>query len=226
MEPVSGETGAGRLDSTSSRRLDHTRMMNAIGRRGRVLLIVPALLAGVPNLVRRHRRPAAEGAAAAAPFIARNCRACHNAVLKNAGLDFDAHPLPASLATSPEVWEKVIEKMRTGQMPPPPGLARPSDAEVAAVTGWIEGEIEAAEAAAARPRARHRPPPEPHGIQQHGAGPARRGPPARRRLPAGRRGLRLRQHRRRALALARADGEVPGGRGEGLPGRPLRPRAG
>jgi len=81
------------------------------------ILALPLLLAG-------GRARAADGAPSvpdsAAPFIATNCRGCHNAVLKNAGLNFDAHPLPASLETSPEIWEKVVEKLQTRQMPPPP----------------------------------------------------------------------------------------------------------
>ena len=71
---------------------------------------------------------------------------CHNAVLKNAGLDFDAHPLPASLATSPEVWEKVAEKLRTRQMPPPP-MPRPDAVQTDEVVHWLEGELAALEAA-------------------------------------------------------------------------------
>jgi hypothetical protein len=82
----------------------------------------------------------------ATPFIARNCRGCHNAVLKNAGLDFDAHPLPASLSTSPEIWEKVAEKLRTRQMPPPP-MPRPDAAQTDAVVSWLDGQLAALEAA-------------------------------------------------------------------------------
>jgi hypothetical protein len=82
----------------------------------------------------------------ATPFLARNCRACHNALLKNAGLDFDAHPLPASLSTSPEIWEKVAEKLRTRQMPPPP-MPRPDAAQTDAVVAWLDGQLAALEAA-------------------------------------------------------------------------------
>ena len=92
--------------------------MRGHGRTRRALLVPALLLVGGVALP-ADNVPVA-GAAAATPFIARNCRMCHNAVLKNAGLDFDAHPLPASLATSPEVWEKVVEKLQTRQMPPPP----------------------------------------------------------------------------------------------------------
>ena len=61
---------------------------------------------------------------------------------------------------------------------------------------------------AARSGPRHRPAAEPHRIQQHDPGSARRRPASRRRFPAGRCRLRVRQHRRRAVAVAGADGEV------------------
>jgi len=106
------------------------------------ILALPLLLAG-------GRARAADGAPSvpdsAAPFIATNCRGCHNAVLKNAGLNFDAHPLPASLETSPEIWEKVVEKLQTRQMPPPP-LPRPDPVQTDAVVRWLEGELQAQEA--------------------------------------------------------------------------------
>jgi len=117
--------------------------MRPPGRTRRVTLVVPLLLAGGTLRADNAATPVS-GAASAAPFIARNCRMCHNAVLKNAGLDFDAHLLPASLAASPEVWEKVVEKLQTRQMPPPP-LPRP--AETDAVVQWIQTELESVEAA-------------------------------------------------------------------------------
>ena len=65
---------------------------------------------------------------------------------------------------------------------------------------------------AARPRARDRAPAEPHRVRQLRARPARRRPAPGRGLPAGRHRLRLRQQRRRAVALAGALREVHGRR--------------
>ena len=107
-------------------------------------LFLPLLLAG-GTLDADSSAPAGDADSAAAPFIARNCRMCHNAVLKNAGLDFDAHPLPASLAASPEIWEKVVEKLQTRQMPPPP-MPRPDPVQTDAVVRWIQTELESMEA--------------------------------------------------------------------------------
>jgi mono/diheme cytochrome c family protein len=78
------------------------------------------------------------------PFLASNCYLCHGARLKNADVDLQAFETAEAIVEDPEVWEKAIVKMRTRQMPPPP-MMPPDEAEVAAVTGWLESEIERAE---------------------------------------------------------------------------------
>src|SRR5262245_19901283 len=51
------------------------------------------------------------------------CISCHNQKLRTAGLELDsldvAHP-----STNPEIWERVIGKLRAASMPPP-GNPRP-----------------------------------------------------------------------------------------------------
>jgi hypothetical protein len=44
----------------------------------------------------------------------------------------------------PDIWDKVVAKMKTGQMPPV-GMPRPDKEEVAALTRWIEDEFQEAE---------------------------------------------------------------------------------
>ncbi|HUG54919.1 MAG TPA: DUF1587 domain-containing protein, partial [Vicinamibacteria bacterium] len=80
------------------------------------------------------------------PFLTRNCYACHNARLKNADVDLHSFGSAEAIVAFPDVWEKAVVKMRTRQMPPPP-MPAPEEAAVAAVTGWIEAEIERAERA-------------------------------------------------------------------------------
>jgi hypothetical protein len=65
------------------------------------------------------------------PFLSKNCIACHNDKVKTASLNLE-HP-----GSSTAVWEKVLDKLSTGRMPPP-GSPAPSKAEVASVTSWIE----------------------------------------------------------------------------------------
>ena len=54
------------------------------------------------------------------PFLQRNCYLCHGRHLKNADVDLQAFETAKAIVEDPEVWEKAIVKMRTGQMPPPP----------------------------------------------------------------------------------------------------------
>ena len=81
------------------------------------------------------------------PFLQRNCYLCHGKHIKNADVDLQAFESVSAILASPEVWEKAVMKMRTGQMPPPP-LQRPEDTEIAQITGWIEGTLDRAERAA------------------------------------------------------------------------------
>src|SRR5215469_10211416 len=51
------------------------------------------------------------------------CATCHNARLKTAGIMLD-HADLAHISTQPELWEKVVRKLRAGTMPPM-GVPRP-----------------------------------------------------------------------------------------------------
>jgi hypothetical protein len=75
------------------------------------------------------------------------CYSCHNQRLKTAGLALDTLDA-AKPAENPEVWEKVISKLRLRAMPPK-GVPRPTDQTYTEVTSWLEGKLD--EAAAAHP---------------------------------------------------------------------------
>jgi len=70
------------------------------------------------------------------------CVRCHNDVRRTASLELDrydaAHP-----AAHPEIWEKVVGKLRAGAMPPG-GVRRPDPRTYDAVAGWLESELDAA----------------------------------------------------------------------------------
>ncbi|HEY2944764.1 MAG TPA: DUF1587 domain-containing protein, partial [Vicinamibacteria bacterium] len=111
------------------------------------ILLVAHLAPGA----RAHPAPAAPAAPEPAtfdtvvkPFLARNCYLCHNDRLKNADVDLQAYETAAAVVRDPQTWEKAVMKMRTGQMPPPP-VSRPSEAEIATITAWIEAELERAD---------------------------------------------------------------------------------
>ncbi|HWB84957.1 MAG TPA: DUF1592 domain-containing protein [Bryobacteraceae bacterium] len=78
-----------------------------------------------------------------AAFLKQYCLGCHNQTIKAGGRAFEG--LSPSAAANPEIWEKVIRKLRGGEMPPP-GLPRPDAATVKALISSVVAEIDAAAA--------------------------------------------------------------------------------
>ena len=78
------------------------------------------------------------------PFLARTCYQCHNAELKSGGLTLESLQSSSSITQSREIWERVLRKLRTGEMPPK-GVPRPNSEELKTVISWIEGEFERAD---------------------------------------------------------------------------------
>lgn len=78
------------------------------------------------------------------PFLARNCYMCHSSRLKSGGLGLDAYKTAASVIEDRDKWERVLQKLRTGEMPPQ-GMPRPDEAQLKAVIQWIESEFERAD---------------------------------------------------------------------------------
>src|SRR3954471_24341321 len=73
-------------------------------------------------------------------FVDKSCVACHNPTVKSGNLDLKASQTEKTFEEDRETWEKVVEKLKTGQMPPPGG-PRPLAAATAAVTSWLESEF-------------------------------------------------------------------------------------
>ena len=72
----------------------------------------------------------------------RYCLSCHNQRTKTAGLMLDMLDVTRA-GEHPEVWEKVIRKLRAGLMPPA-GLPRPNKATYDSLAGWLEAELDRA----------------------------------------------------------------------------------
>jgi hypothetical protein len=64
--------------------------------------------------------------------------------MNTGGLNLQAYTDAASVLNDRDKWELVLEKLKTGEMPPK-GLPRPKPADVQAVTGWIQGEFDLAD---------------------------------------------------------------------------------
>ena len=77
------------------------------------------------------------------------CVTCHNSRLKTAGLQIDSLDADHMAANAPQ-WEKIVTKLRTGEMPPP-GRPRPDADTYRAVASALERELDAAAAATPHP---------------------------------------------------------------------------
>ena len=82
-----------------------------------------------------------------AAVFSQYCVTCHNSRLKTGGLVIDPAQVP-QVTQNPELWEKVIRKLRSESMPPA-GSPRPSPATYDAVATYLETELD--RAAAAKP---------------------------------------------------------------------------
>ncbi|MBL8216446.1 MAG: DUF1592 domain-containing protein [Bryobacterales bacterium] len=73
-------------------------------------------------------------------FVGKNCVACHNTKNKSGDIDLASLKEARSFDAEREIWEKVVEKVKLKQMPPP-GIPQPPVEEAKSVTGWLEQEF-------------------------------------------------------------------------------------
>ncbi|MFL6414920.1 MAG: DUF1592 domain-containing protein, partial [Bryobacteraceae bacterium] len=74
------------------------------------------------------------------PFVQANCAVCHNDQLKTAGLSLTQYRERESMLRDRDVWDKVVRRVRAGEMPPK-GMPRPKPEAITTVTGWIEDQF-------------------------------------------------------------------------------------
>src|SRR5215813_3551797 len=82
-------------------------------------------------------------------FVTRYCASCHNDRLKRGGLTLE-EALTKDVDQHPEIWEKVVRKVRARQMPPV-GLPRPDEAGYNAEIATLETALDRAAAASPNP---------------------------------------------------------------------------
>jgi mono/diheme cytochrome c family protein len=111
------------------------------------LLVFFAPLSGARSAQPASPAQAARPSASAAAFLDTHCVGCHNDNLRTGGLSLRGAD-PTRVAAAPELWEKVLHKLRTGQMPPP-GRPRPDPSMLQAVTSGLSAALD--EAAARNP---------------------------------------------------------------------------
>jgi mono/diheme cytochrome c family protein len=120
-----------------------------------VLALVGVALAGGRHVSARAPQAVAPSASPVSATISTNellktyCVGCHNARLKTAGLLIDSLDA-TSVARNAEQWEKIVTKLRTGEMPPA-GRPRPDAATYRSVVVSLEKDLDAAGAASPHP---------------------------------------------------------------------------
>ncbi|MEE8177844.1 MAG: c-type cytochrome domain-containing protein [Acidobacteriota bacterium] len=91
-----------------------------------ILIWIGIALAGVNFLQAAAQQSASPDPPPASQYhtlLNRYCVTCHNEKLQTAGLMLDTVDV-AHVSEAAEVWEKVVRKLRTREMPPP-GMPRP-----------------------------------------------------------------------------------------------------
>jgi mono/diheme cytochrome c family protein len=98
-------------------------------------------------------RGQAEGPPSDQALVTQYCVTCHNARAQTGGLSLEGLD-PAAAAGHPDVWEKVVMKLRGGMMPPV-GMPRPDGATLDGFVASLEQRLDAA--ALASPDPGHKP---------------------------------------------------------------------
>jgi mono/diheme cytochrome c family protein len=99
------------------------------------------LTAGGPTLASQQTQPASSAASVSPQAVlTKYCISCHNQKLRTGGLSLDNLDATKPSANA-DVWERVIERLRAGSMPPP-GRPRPDAATYHAVASSLETEID------------------------------------------------------------------------------------
>jgi len=79
-------------------------------------------------------------------FVSTNCNGCHNEKVSSAGINFSAYSDTKTFSDNRAIWERVLAKVKAGEMPPP-GMPKPPAADIAAVTSWLGSEFARQDAA-------------------------------------------------------------------------------
>ena len=82
-------------------------------------------------------------------YVEQYCVSCHNQKLKTAGVSLDTLD-PANVSGGAATWERVLHKVRRGEMPPA-GLPRPDAPAAAKFTASLEEALNGAAAANPNP---------------------------------------------------------------------------
>ena len=78
------------------------------------------------------------------PVLGTTCVGCHNEQTASGGLNIEPFLAPASLTSNREGWEIILQKVRTGEMPPK-GIPKPSATDIENLVKFVQGEFDTAD---------------------------------------------------------------------------------
>ncbi|HEY3838408.1 MAG TPA: DUF1592 domain-containing protein [Bryobacteraceae bacterium] len=74
------------------------------------------------------------------PVLRQTCTACHNEKLASGNLSISAFLDPGSIANNREGWERIVAKLRSGEMPPK-GVPRNTE-QITSLTNFVQAEFD------------------------------------------------------------------------------------
>jgi hypothetical protein len=102
------------------------------------ILVVPVTILVALGLSSADAGSSPEFSTNVQPFLKKNCLACHNDRAKVGGLSLAGYQSTEDMVGNRDLWERVSERIRNGEMPPK-GMPRPTPQDAAAVCSWIDG---------------------------------------------------------------------------------------
>jgi hypothetical protein len=78
------------------------------------------------------------------PLLSQTCNTCHNEKLASGGLNIGIFLEPGSLGSNREGWERILAKLRAGEMPPK-GIPAPPAEKMDALLKLVQGEFDRAD---------------------------------------------------------------------------------
>jgi hypothetical protein len=80
------------------------------------------------------------------PILKQTCALCHNEKLNSGGLNITPFLDSSSIVSNRDGWERILAKLRTGEMPPK-GVPRPPPEKLDALVKFVDGEFDRADRA-------------------------------------------------------------------------------
>ena len=80
------------------------------------------------------------------PILKNTCSGCHNSTVMSGGANLLPYIDPATITTDREAWDKIYQKIESGEMPPK-GVPRPPQAKIDALLKFLKTEFDKADSA-------------------------------------------------------------------------------